>query len=82
MHGVLVEMSCPQHGFERFTIKVVKRFNIPPNEIVPKFRVKPKPDLSCIVVGRNVEEKEVQDYLETYLQQKGLWNRILSFRTV
>ena len=82
MHGVLVEMTCPQHGFERFTIKVVKRFNIPPNEIVPKFRVKPKPDLSCIIVGRNVEEKEVQDYLETYLQQKGLWNRILSFRTV
>jgi hypothetical protein len=82
MYGMLVEMACPQHGLERFTIKVVKRFNIPPNDIVPRFRVKPKPDLSCLVVGRNVKDKEVQAYLETYLQQKGMWERVISFRSV
>jgi hypothetical protein len=82
MNGMLVEMACPQHGLERFTIKVVKRFNIPPNEILPKFRTKPKPDLSCIVVGRNVNEKEVKVFLQNYLYQKGLMEQVLSFRPI
>jgi hypothetical protein len=82
MNGMLVELTCPQHGLERFTIKVVKRFNIPPDEILPKFRTKPKPDLSCILVGRNVDEKEVKVYLENYLHEKGLLEQVLSFRSI
>lgn len=82
MDGVLVEFACPQHGLERFTIKVIRRFNIPPDEIVPKFRTKPKPDLSSIVVGRNVKEKEVKTFLESYLQERGLLDRVLSFRAI
>lgn len=40
--SILIEMKCPQHGLERFTIKVIKRFNIASDEITPKLRIKPR----------------------------------------
>jgi len=82
LQGLLVELACPKHGLERFTIKVIRRFNISPNEIMPKFRTKPKPELSGIVVGRNVNEKEVQKFLENYFREKGLWERVLTLKAV
>ena len=82
MNGMRVELACPEHGLERFTVKVVRRFNISPDEIMPKFRTKPKPELSRIVVGRDVNEGEIQRFLENYLREKGLWERVLSLRQV
>jgi hypothetical protein len=82
MHGLLVELVCPQHGLERFIIKVTRRFNISPNEMTSKFRTKPKPGLSGIIIGRNVNEKEAQKLLENYLREKGMWERVVSIKLV
>ncbi|MDI6690254.1 MAG: hypothetical protein QME50_00080 [Candidatus Bathyarchaeota archaeon] len=82
MRGFLVEMTTPTDGLERFTIKIIKRFNISPNEIRPKFRTKPKPGLSGIIVGRNVNEKEAQKFLENYFREKGLWEQVLTLKPV
>jgi len=82
MYGLLVEFICPSHGLERYTVKVIKRFNITPHEITPKFRTKPKHELSGIIIGRNVNEKEVRKFFENYLRKKGLWERVLSLKTV
>jgi len=82
LNGLLVEFACPEHGLERFTVKIVKRFNIPPNKISPKFRKKPKPELSCIIVGRNVKEIEIRNFFENYLRESGLWERVINLRIV
>jgi len=82
MEGILIELLCPIHGLERFTIKVIKRFNVPPDDIYPKFRTRPKPELSSIIIGRNICEERVQEFVKNYLKEKGLWERVLSLRTV
>jgi hypothetical protein len=82
MQGLLIELVCPKYGLQRYTVKVIKRFNISPNEIMPKFRTKPKPGLSGIIIGRNVNEKEVRKFFENYLREKGLWERVLSLKAV
>jgi len=82
MEGILIELICPIHGLERFTIKVRKRVNVPLDDIYPKFRTRPKPELSSIIIGRDVGEKRVQEFVKNYLKEKGLWERVLSLRTV
>lgn len=62
MQDLRIELRCPVHGFERFTIKVIRKFNMPSNEIKPRFRSKPKPEISCLLVGRNVSERDIQNY--------------------
>jgi len=74
----LIEMKCPIHGYERFRIKVVRKYNIPTNAIIPKLRSRPKPgELSQIVVGRYVPEKEIKNFLIDYLRKNGLWPMVL-----
>ncbi|RLI46016.1 hypothetical protein DRO69_04015 [Candidatus Bathyarchaeota archaeon] len=82
MQGLFIELKCPKHGLERFTIKVKRKFNMPSNEIKLIFRSKPKPDLRYVLVGRNVEEKYIQSYIIKYLREKGLWERIITFKPV
>jgi len=43
---------------------------MPSNEIRPRFRSKPKPEISCLLVGRNVSERDTQNYLMNYLREK------------
>lgn len=74
-------MKCPEHGLERFKIKVVKRFNMRAEMIQPKLRSRPKPGgLSCIYVGRNVSEREIRKYLIDYFRGKGVWERVLTMK--
>ena len=77
--GVLwVEVNCPEHGFERFRIKIIKKFNVSSDEVIPKFRRKPSPgDLSCVYVGRDVSMQQVQQYVLDYFRRRGLWDSIL-----
>jgi len=75
-----VEFRCPEHGLERFKIKVIKKYNVNPALIMPKFRTRPKYELSGIVVGRNVQETEITDYLAHYFREAGLMERVLSMR--
>ena len=78
-----VELKCPEHGLERFRIKIVKKFNMKPDMIVPKFRSRPKSgDLSCLLVGRNVSNREIKNYLTDYFRQKGLIEVISRMRLI
>ncbi|MEM3616530.1 MAG: hypothetical protein QXJ31_01270 [Candidatus Bathyarchaeia archaeon] len=80
MSWLIVELKCPEHGLERFKIKVIKKYNINPRQIMPKFRTRPKHELSGIVVGRYVHEKEIRDYVIRYFAQTGLLDNVLSIR--
>lgn len=83
MASLLVELRCPEHGLERFNIKIVKRFNIKSDTIMPKFRTRPKAgELSRLLVGRNVSDKEIKDYLAHYFREKGLMEAILRMKLV
>lgn len=81
--SLLVEMKCPEHGLERFKIKIVRRFNVKPDTITPKFRTRPTTgDLSGLLVGRNVSHKQIQSYLHDYFRRKGMMEAILGMRLV
>lgn len=82
MAGVMVELSCPDHGLERFKIKVIKKYNVNKELIEPKFRTKPRHELSGLVVGKNVENQVVRDYVVQYLRDAGLMDRVLSMRFI
>lgn len=83
MVRMLVELNCPEHGLERFKIKVVKRLNMPANTIMPKYGRRPKPDaLSCLWVGRSVSSEEIKEYLIDYLDKKGLWENIIRIKMI
>jgi len=76
-----VEMKCPEHGLERFRIKIVKRFNMNPSTIMPKYRSRRKASgLSRLLVGRDVSSQEIEDYLIKYFREKGLWKSILKMK--
>ena len=81
--SILIEMKCPQHGFERFTIKVIKRFNIASDEITPKLRIKPRQgQISRIYIGRNVKYDQVKDYISDYFDQRGMLKEIVRMRVM
>lgn len=80
MTNLWVEFRCPEHGLERFKIKVIKKYNVNPEVILPKFRTRPRYELSGIVVGRNVRETEITDYLSRYFREVGIMERVLSMR--
>jgi hypothetical protein len=75
-----IEYRCPEHGLERFKIKVIKKYNVNPELIAPKFRTRPKYELSSVVVGRNVKERAIEDYLVQYFQHTGLIDKVVSMR--
>ena len=78
-----IEAKCSQHGFERYKIKVIKKFNIPSDEITPRYRSKPKPgDLSCLLVGRDVSTQDIEKFMTDYFRQTGLWDSIIKMRLV
>lgn len=81
MASLWVEMKCPEHGLERFRIKIVKRFNMTPNKITPEFRSRRKASgLSRLLVGRDVGDHEIENYLIDYFRRRGLWESILKMK--
>jgi hypothetical protein len=81
MSGIWIELNCPTHGLERFRIKVIKKYNLKSDLIVPQFRSRPKAGLSSLLVGRNVSSKEIENYLNEYFQQKDMAIKIVK-RTI
>jgi hypothetical protein len=73
-----VEMNCPYHGLERFSIKVIKKYNVNKELIEPKFRTKPYPDLSGLVIGKSVSIDEARKYLLSYYEGLGINNVSIS----
>jgi hypothetical protein len=82
MKGFSIELQCPDQGFERYTVKVTRRFNIPSDEIKPCFRTRPAYELSGVLVGRDVDEARVQSYIIDYLRERGLYERLIRFKPV
>lgn len=77
----IVELSCPVHGLERYKIKIIRKYNVPRQSIMPQFNRRPTPgELSSVVVGKNVSEKDIETYVVNYLHNVGLWNTVLLMR--
>jgi len=71
----MIEVNCPDHGLERYKVKIIKKYNIRHEEIVPKFRTRPRYELSGIVIGRNISYETAKEYLEQYLNRStGLYS--------
>ena len=78
MTSYAVEIFCNKHGFERFRVKIVKRFNMPSNIIMPELSQRPSiGEIKCIYVGRGVSEADVKEYLVNYFREKGILERIV-----
>ena len=82
MQAFLIEMKHPHYGFERFRIKIIRKYNMRVDEISPKISTRPKPTLSGIYVGRNVKTREIKDYLENYYREKGLFPYIMRMKVL
>ena len=81
MVNIVVEVRCPYHGFERFRVKVVRRFNIASNEIIAKTKSKPrKGEISRLYIGRNVSYDEARSYLVDRFRERGLLEKIVRMR--
>jgi len=75
--SILMEVKCPQHGFERFRVKIIKRFNIASSRIMPKERSKSKHgEISRLYVGRNVSCNGAKNYLINYFHERGMLEKI------
>jgi len=76
-----IEAKCNEHGFERYKIKIIKKFNMPSDEITPRFRSRPKPgELSCLLVGRDVQVEQIQEYVNDFFRERGMWQSIIRMR--
>ena len=75
-----VELRCPEHGLERFNIKVIKKYNVSPELITPKYRTRPKREMSGIIVGRKVSTNEMQDFMMQYFKETGMIDKIVAWK--
>ncbi|MEM0006920.1 MAG: hypothetical protein QXP36_02850 [Conexivisphaerales archaeon] len=81
MPSLIIEAKCKTHGIERYRIKIIKKHNIDPNIIQPKFRTRPTYGLSGIIIGRNIPYEVAKEYLLQNLDRFGLaYLNILSIR--
>jgi len=75
--SIWIELNCPRHGLERFKVRVIRKYNLKADLIVPQFRSRPKPGLSSLLVGRNVSSEEIESYLNKYFRQKDMMIKIV-----
>ena len=76
----MVELSHPESGVERYKVKIIKKYNIRHEEITPKFRSRPRYELSGIVIGRSITYETAKQYVERYLDQSAGMYNITSIR--
>lgn len=82
MASFQIEFRCPKHGLERFSIPVIKKYNVSPETIAGKYRTRPKYELSGIIVGRKVSETEMTDYMLQYLRETGMIDKITALKLI
>ena len=81
MASLLVEYNCPEHGLERFRIKIVKRFNMDPDTMLPRFRTRPKAgEIKFLAIGRNVTNTDIERYFTSYFRERGLLEQVLRMK--
>ncbi len=82
MKGFSIELKGTDHDIERLIVKVKRTYNMPSDEIKPEFRSRPAYGLSGLLVGRDVDETQVQSYILNYLREKGLYEKLVKFKVV
>ncbi len=80
MANFQIELRCPEHGLERFNIKVIKKYNVTPELIAPKYRTRPRREMSGIIVGRKVSPAEMQDFMIQYFRETGMIDKVVAFK--
>jgi hypothetical protein len=78
--SLMVEATCPEHGMERYKIKIIKKYNINPEKIMPKYRSRPRHELSGVVIGKNISFETARDYVLRYLNESAQQNTVMSIR--
>lgn len=78
--SLMVEATCPEHGMERYKIKIIKKYNIKPEKIMPKYRTRPRHELSGVVIGKNISYETARDYVLRYLNESAQRNMVMSIR--
>lgn len=71
-----VKLNCPEHGFERFRVPIIKKSNIDVEHKEYRFRTRPQYGISGVIIGRNVSYKEARDYLVEYYKNLGLSEQV------
>lgn len=78
--SLMVEATCPDYGIERYKIKIIKKYNIKPEQIEPKYRSRPRHELSGVVIGKNISYETARDYVVQYLNSSATANMVMSIR--
>lgn len=76
----MVETNCPEHGMERYKVKIIKKYNIGQEKIMPKYRTRPRHELSGIVIGKNISYEAARDYLTNYLNESARLSSVMRIR--
>ncbi len=80
MASLMVETNCPEHGMERYKIRIIKKYNIAPEKIMPKYRTRPTHELSGVVIGKNISYETARDYVIKYLNEQARIDTLMSIR--
>jgi hypothetical protein len=80
MAGLLIEANCVEHGIERYKIKIIKKYNIDSEKIIPKYRTRPSHELSGLVIGKSVSYEAAREYLLRYLDESARLSTVMSIR--
>jgi hypothetical protein len=78
--SLMVESTCSEYGMERYKIKIIKKYNISPEKIMPKYRTRPRHELSGVVIGKNISFETARDYVVRYLNESARQNMVMSIR--
>ena len=81
MACIWIELKCQFHGIERYRVKVIRRYNMKSNIILPVLRSKPKKGLKSLLIGRNVSIEEAEKFLWRYFRQMETNATILKMKT-
>jgi len=83
MQGLLVEVNHPKYGLERYKIRIVRRFNVPIDTVIPapQRRITSE-QINCLVVGRGVSEKEIMDFMVEHFKRTGMFEKIMWMKMV
>jgi hypothetical protein len=78
--SLMVEATCSELGVERYRIKIIKKYNIKPEQITPRYRTRPRHELSGVVIGKNISYETARDYVVNYLNNSAQQSVVMSIR--
>jgi hypothetical protein len=76
----MIEATSSKYGFERYKIKIIKKYNISPEQIMPDYRTRPRHELRGVWIGKNISLETARDYVVQYLNESARENMVVSIR--